>query len=524
MVIDLGAETSTVLKINDRGRVTDWAGQDKCAAGTGMFLQAMAKVMQVNLDEMAEYSLRAKNRADISARTCAVFAESEVISHIHRVPPTPKEEIIAGIHASMVSRIMGLLKRLGIEKGVAVVGGVARNKGLIDILEESGIQSPGAGKPRDGGRSGRRHTGQRKLEKCGESKMITAGIDIGSRASKGRGAKDGKMLSSYIGDTGAESVVTSKATMAKTLEGTGWKIEDMNYIVATGYGRVLVPFANENISEISCHARGINYYFPSVRTILDMGGQDCKAISVDGEGRVTNFVMNDKCAGGTGRFLEMIADVLGVPLTEIGDTALASKSAIPFNTICAVFARSEAVAYLRKGVNKSDILSGLNEAISVRCLNLLKKVAIERLQHQRRHRQEQGNGRQNHREGGAAAAAGGRPAVSRLPGSGPLCGRPRHGQGQARRDEDQLRLLRRHGRILHHHRYRQMRWLRQVCSGLPGPGIGGRQERSGQPKARVKESLRKKLHLSCPGFKNCSEKNALNCHSACAGDAISHSW
>jgi len=135
LVIDLGAETSTVLKINDRGRVTDWAGQDKCAAGTGMFLQAMAKVMQVNLEEMAEYSLRAKGKADITG-TCAVFAESEVISHIHRVPPTPKEEIIAGIHASMVSRIMGLLKRLGIEKDVAVVGGVARNKGLIDILEK----------------------------------------------------------------------------------------------------------------------------------------------------------------------------------------------------------------------------------------------------------------------------------------------------------------------------------------------------------------------------------------------------
>jgi (R)-2-hydroxyacyl-CoA dehydratese activating ATPase len=135
MVIDLGAETSTVLKINDRGRVTDWAGQDKCAAGTGMFLQSMSKVMQVKLEEMAEYSLKAKKRADITG-TCAVFAESEVISHIHRVPPTPKEEIIAGIHASMVSRIMGLLKRLGIEKDVAVVGGVARNKGLIDILEK----------------------------------------------------------------------------------------------------------------------------------------------------------------------------------------------------------------------------------------------------------------------------------------------------------------------------------------------------------------------------------------------------
>jgi len=135
MVVDLGAETSTVLKVNERGRVTDWAGQDKCAAGTGMFLQAMAKLMQISLNEMAEYSLRARNRADISG-TCAVFAESEVISHVHRVPPTPKDEIIAGIHASMVSRVMGLLKRLGIEKEVAVVGGVARNKGLIDIMEK----------------------------------------------------------------------------------------------------------------------------------------------------------------------------------------------------------------------------------------------------------------------------------------------------------------------------------------------------------------------------------------------------
>jgi (R)-2-hydroxyacyl-CoA dehydratese activating ATPase len=135
MVIDLGAETTNVVKINERGRVTDWAGQDKCAAGTGMFLQAMAKLMQVSLDEMSEYSLRAKGRADISG-TCAVFAESEVISHIHRIPPTPKEDIIYGIHASMVSRMMGLLKRLGITQDVVMVGGVARDRGLVAILEK----------------------------------------------------------------------------------------------------------------------------------------------------------------------------------------------------------------------------------------------------------------------------------------------------------------------------------------------------------------------------------------------------
>ncbi len=208
--------------------------------------------------------------------------------------------------------------------------------------------------------------------------MIVAGIDIGSRATKAVVMKNGSMLSSVICDTGPESVKTSYMTMEEALKGTGLSLKDIQYIVATGYGRVLVPFANENISEISCHARGINWYFPSVRTILDMGGQDCKAINSDGDGRVTNFVMNDKCAGGTGRFLEMIAEVLNTPLEEIGDLALKSKTAIPFNTICAVFAKTEAISYLRQGIAKSDILAGLHEAIAARSLNLLRRVSVEK--------------------------------------------------------------------------------------------------------------------------------------------------
>ena len=135
MVIDMGAESSTVIKVNERGRLSDWASQDKCAAGTGIFLQQMAKLMGVPLTEMSQLSLQAKSRADISS-TCAVFAESEVISHVHRDPPTPKEEIVAGIYFSVVSRIMSLCKRIGIEKDVAVVGGVALNSGLVRILGE----------------------------------------------------------------------------------------------------------------------------------------------------------------------------------------------------------------------------------------------------------------------------------------------------------------------------------------------------------------------------------------------------
>ena len=135
MTIDMGAESTTVVKLNERGRVRDWANHDKCAAGTGMFLQQMAKLMQVSLEAMAMLSLQAKSGVEITS-TCAVFAESEVISHIHRDPPTPKQEIIAGIYLSVISRIMALCKRIGIEKDVAVSGGVALNSGLVNTLEK----------------------------------------------------------------------------------------------------------------------------------------------------------------------------------------------------------------------------------------------------------------------------------------------------------------------------------------------------------------------------------------------------
>jgi len=135
MGIDMGAESTTVIKINERGRLADWANHDKCASGTGLFLQQMAKLMEMPLADMSRLSLKAEGRADISS-TCAVFAESEVISHVHRMPPTPKADIAAGIFFSVVSRIMALCKRVGIEKDVAATGGVALNVGLVDILEK----------------------------------------------------------------------------------------------------------------------------------------------------------------------------------------------------------------------------------------------------------------------------------------------------------------------------------------------------------------------------------------------------
>ena len=132
-VIDIGAESSTVIKLNERGRVLDWANHDKCAAGTGIFLKQMAKLMKLSLEEMSARSEKAEHGADISG-TCAVFAESEVISHVHRVPPTPMPDIVLGIYLSVTGRIKTMCKRIGIERDIAVSGGVALNTGLVNTL------------------------------------------------------------------------------------------------------------------------------------------------------------------------------------------------------------------------------------------------------------------------------------------------------------------------------------------------------------------------------------------------------
>jgi predicted CoA-substrate-specific enzyme activase len=153
-------------------------------------------------------------------------------------------------------------------------------------------------------------------------------------------------------------------------------IEDMAWIVATGYGRAVVPFAHGRVTEISCHGRGAHWFVPGVSTVLDMGGQDCKGIRVNERGEVTDFIINDKCAAGTGRFMEVIADALKVPLLEVGELSLESTKTISFSTACTVFVKSEAVALMKKGASKADILAGLHEVISKRVVSLLKRVGI----------------------------------------------------------------------------------------------------------------------------------------------------
>ncbi len=355
--------------------------------------------------------------------------------------------------------------------------------------------------------------------------MIVAGIDIGSRAAKCLIMKDNEIISATIGDTGPESVKTSYAAINRTMEGTGLKLEDINYIVATGYGRVLVPFAKDNVSEISCHARGINYYFPSVRTILDMGGQDCKAIRCDEKGNVTDFVMNDKCAGGTGRFLEMIADVLGAQLTEIGDLSLKSKKEIPFNTICAVFAKSEAITHLRQGVDRSDILAGLHEAIAVRCLNLLRKVSISP---------------DFAITGGISKNKGMVAKVVEKVGLEPKQAKDPQlmgalGAALFARDKYLGQEAKTHLRVQYGYNDATGDYYITVdsskCNGCgkcvaacPAHLLEMTQENGRGPVVKVTESARKRLSILCPGCDACIKEHKENCKSVCSSNALSLTW
>ena len=208
-------------------------------------------------------------------------------------------------------------------------------------------------------------------------RIIAAGIDIGASTAKAVILEGDRVLSHAIIPTGAESISAAERVMDQALSrSAGLALSDIGWIVATGYGRVIVPFAKETVTEISCHARGANWLFPSVRTILDMGGQDCKAIRCDENGRLLNFAMNDKCAAGTGRFFEVMADVMELALEDMGKLSLQACEEIEIASTCTVFGRSEVASLIREGKNKRDILAGLNASIAGRAHTLLRKIGI----------------------------------------------------------------------------------------------------------------------------------------------------
>ncbi len=204
---------------------------------------------------------------------------------------------------------------------------------------------------------------------------VTAGVDIGSTSTQAVLMADKQVLAFASIRTGSNSKDSAVNAMKKVMDLTGVTQEDIAFTVGTGYGRVNVPFADKTITEITCHAKGANYiYGPTVRTILDMGGQDCKAIHCDEKGRVESFMMNDKCAAGTGRGMEVIADLLGIPVEEIGERSFQIEKEPPVITNqCVIFAKTEVGNLMRQGWTKEQVLAAYCQAMAERVVRLLER-------------------------------------------------------------------------------------------------------------------------------------------------------
>jgi len=203
-----------------------------------------------------------------------------------------------------------------------------------------------------------------------------AGIDIGSTMTKAVILNHG-IVASIIGPTGPEQRRLANKVMEEALSQAALPLKAMTYIVATGYGRINVPFADKQITEITCHAKGVTRLFSKAKTIIDIGGQDVKGIKIDATGKITDFVMNDKCAAGSGRFIEVIADTLGVSLDQVGDLSLQSKNPAKISNICTIWAQQEVAASLAQGIPISDLLAGVHYSLADRICRMVNRLRVE---------------------------------------------------------------------------------------------------------------------------------------------------
>ena len=210
---------------------------------------------------------------------------------------------------------------------------------------------------------------------------ITVGVDVGAVSSQAVIVADGKILAYGNMRTGSDSPDSARNAYRFALEAVGGLPEDrMDGCIGTGYGRVNVPFADRSVTEITCHARGANHiYGPQVRTVLDVGGQDIKVIRCDETGQVTDFLMNDKCAAGTGRGMEVFADLLGVPVTEVGERSFQYPGDEPraVSSTCVVYARSEATDLLRRGWTTEQVLAAYCKAMVERICSLIERIGAQ---------------------------------------------------------------------------------------------------------------------------------------------------
>jgi len=207
--------------------------------------------------------------------------------------------------------------------------------------------------------------------------MNFLGVDIGAVSAKSVLLKDNGMLFHAVMDTGSNIELISDRVTKRVLEKAKTSFNDVKGVVATGYGRISVPFSDKKITEITCHARGVHHLIPEVKTIIDIGGQDSKGIRVDEAGNVIDFVMNDKCAAGTGRFLEVMAKALELGVDELGSISLESKNPCRISSVCTVFAESEVVSLRAEGKARENIIAGIHKSIASRIGTMMSQIGRE---------------------------------------------------------------------------------------------------------------------------------------------------
>jgi (R)-2-hydroxyacyl-CoA dehydratese activating ATPase len=208
--------------------------------------------------------------------------------------------------------------------------------------------------------------------------MMVAGCDVGSLTSKAVIMNNDKIVESVIIKSKARPGDSADAVMGEALSRAGLSMKDLGYCVGTGYGRDRISFINEALTEIACHGRGARWLVPSARTVIDIGGQDCKALRLDAQGNMVKFTANDKCASGTGRFLEVMAKVLHVELDDLGALSASSKNGITLASACTVWAQADVIQHLNNGVPVADIAAGINSAMASRMSIIVNNIGFER--------------------------------------------------------------------------------------------------------------------------------------------------
>lgn len=206
--------------------------------------------------------------------------------------------------------------------------------------------------------------------------MISAGIDIGSITAKAALVQDNELMATHMVFTGYNPAAAGRQVFDELLMRTGISADAVKRVVATGYGRASVDFADKTLTEIICHGAGARFLNPGVRGVIDVGGQDSKAVLLDADGHVDNFAMNDKCAAGTGRFLEVMAQALQIPLDQMGDISLGAENPVKISSICTVFAESEVISMIARQKDRRDIAAGIHKSAASRVASLAGRIHL----------------------------------------------------------------------------------------------------------------------------------------------------